>query len=68
LGNDFLPHSPSLHIREGSIDAILAIYKNQLPFLDDYLTYMGNINFNLLEIILKDLGEVEEVFMRQKKE
>jgi 5'-3' exoribonuclease 2 len=68
VGNDFLPHSPSLHIREGAIDAILAIYKQQLPSLGDYLTDTGKIDFNRLDLILNDLGKVEEVFIRQKKD
>lgn len=69
VGNDFLPHSPSLHIREGAIDAILAIYKQQLPALGDFLTGPGaRIDFNRLDLILKDIGKVEEVFIRQKKE
>lgn len=38
VGNDFLPHLPSLQIREGALDAILVIYKNLLPSLDGYLT------------------------------
>jgi 5'-3' exoribonuclease 2 len=57
-----------LHIREGAIDAILAIYKQQLPSLGDYLTDIGKIDFNRLDLILNDLGKVEEVFIRQKKE
>lgn len=38
VGNDFLPHLPSLSIREGALDAILFIYKNLLPSLGNYLT------------------------------
>jgi 5'-3' exonuclease len=38
VGNDFLPHLPSLAIREGALDAIIFIYKNLLPSLGDYLT------------------------------
>ena len=41
VGNDFLPHLPSLQIREGALDAILVIYKNLLPSLDGYLTHQG---------------------------
>jgi 5'-3' exoribonuclease 2 len=64
VGNDFLPHSPSLHIREGAIDAILAIYKQQLPALGDYLTNNSKIDFNRLDLLLNDLAKVEEVFIK----
>jgi 5'-3' exoribonuclease 2 len=67
VGNDFLPHSPSLHIREGAIDAILAIYKQQLPALGDYLTLNGIIEFNRVDIILNDISKIEEEFIKSKR-
>lgn len=38
VGNDFLPHIPSLSIREGGIDAIAYLYKNNLNNFGGYLT------------------------------
>ena len=38
VGNDFLPHLPSLSIREGALDALIFIYKNILPSLGGYLS------------------------------
>eukprot|EP01041_Mallomonas_annulata_P012916 gene12916-27244_t len=47
VGNDFLPHLPSLDIRDGAIDFLMEIYKQILPSLGDYLTYEGgNINLS----------------------
>ena len=46
VGNDFLPHLPTLQIREGALDALIVIYKNQLPTLGDYLAKNGEIDFS----------------------
>lgn len=43
VGNDFLPHLPSLEIREGAIDTLIEIYKRILPKLDGYLTENGHV-------------------------
>ncbi len=41
VGNDFLPHLPSLDIREGAIDMLFALYKLSLPSLGGFLTMDG---------------------------
>ena len=62
VGNDFLPHLPSLQIREGALDAIIAMYKNCLPSLEDYLTNQGKINFSVCDVLFKDIAKFEEEF------
>ena len=68
VGNDFLPHLPSLQIREGALDAILAMYKNSLPTLDGYLTKQGIINFSNCDVLFNDIAKYEEEFFRQEQE
>ena len=65
VGNDFLPHLPSLSIREGALDALLFMYKNALPRLGGYLTKgAGELDFTKVDILLSDLARVEEDFFK----
>jgi 5'-3' exoribonuclease 2 len=67
VGNDFLPHLPSLKIREGAIDALLYLYKKIIPDLDGYLTEgNGMINLARTQVLLEKLAKIENaVFENQ---
>jgi 5'-3' exonuclease len=53
VGNDFLPHLPSLDIRDGAIDFLIESYKSILPSLGDYITSPGgNVNLPQADVIL----------------
>ena len=58
-GNDFLPHLPSLDVRENSIDILLDIWKVVLPQLKTYMTCDGNLNLESVEKLLGQLGARE---------
>ncbi|QLG74032.1 hypothetical protein HG535_0F05440 [Zygotorulaspora mrakii] len=55
-GNDFLPHLPSLDVRENSIDILLDIWKSVLPGMKTYMTCDGNLNLESVEMLLQQLG------------
>lgn len=66
VGNDFLPHLPSLSIREGALDALVFMYKNLLPRLGGYLSRgSGELDFSKVDVLFSDLARVEEEFFRQ---
>lgn len=70
VGNDFLPHLPSLEIREGAIDRLIGLYKSCVYKTKGYLTDSGEVNLERVQMILRDLGYVEdEIFAnRQRRE
>ena len=68
VGNDFLPHLPLLEIREGAIERLVAIYKRLLPSLGGYLSEnSGELNLSRIDVLLSDLGLVEESIFKQRK-
>jgi 5'-3' exoribonuclease 2 len=68
VGNDFLPHLPSLEIREGAIDTLLRIWKQELPRMGGYLTSHGQIVLSRAQIILEGLAQREDGIFRRRRE
>ncbi len=68
VGNDFLPHLPSLDLRDGALDFLMEVYRDMLPSLGNYLTsYGGNLNLSQVDVLLGKVGQVEDdVFQRRK--
>jgi 5'-3' exoribonuclease 2 len=68
VGNDFLPHLPSMDIREGALDLLILLYKRLLPTMDGYLTHDGTLTMKRVDILLSKVGAVEdEIFRRRRK-
>jgi 5'-3' exoribonuclease 2 len=69
IGNDFLPHLPSLDIRDGALDYLFNVYKRILPTLGDYITnHGGEVNLSHVDVILAEVGSIEDfVFNMQHK-
>lgn len=68
VGNDFLPHLPSLDIREGALEYLIDVYKGLLPSLGNYLTSPGgNVNLSQVDVMLAKVGEIEELVFKMRK-
>ncbi|CAG8766771.1 1944_t:CDS:2, partial [Funneliformis caledonium] len=64
--NDFLPHLPSLEIREGAIDTLITIWKRCLPLMGGYLTNSGVVDLKRLQYMVTELGKQEDdIFLRR---
>ncbi|GAB6024456.1 5'-3' exoribonuclease 2 [Chamberlinius hualienensis] len=68
VGNDFLPHLPSLEIREGAIDRLIGLYKRTVYNTGGYLTDNGLVNLLRVQVILNELGEMEDEIFKRRQE
>ncbi|OZC12880.1 XRN 5'-3' exonuclease [Onchocerca flexuosa] len=68
VGNDFLPHLPSLEIRENAIDRLVKLYKDMVCEMKGYLTDSGIVSIQRAQIILNKLGEVEDEIFKSRQE
>lgn len=60
VGNDFLPHLPTLDIGEHAFDTILTAYREMLNQSHGYIVENGEIvNFQRFEYICESIGKLE---------
>jgi 5'-3' exonuclease len=62
LGNDFMPHFPSLNIRTNGIEILLQTYINILND-DEYLTNNYNINWSIFYKFIKNIADNEQEYI-----
>jgi len=67
VGNDFLPHLPTLDIGEGGLDTLFAIYKEELTHMGGYVFDRREINWQRLERVTKRMGELEEQVFAERQ-
>ena len=65
-GNDFLPHLPSLDVRDNGIDTLVNCWKRCVPRLRDYVTSDGKLNLDSVEVLMADLAIKEDEIFRNR--
>ena len=67
VGNDFLPHLPSLSIGENALGLLFNIYKRMLPDMGGYLTENGCIaSLSRLQEYLAQVALAETNILRMR--
>lgn len=67
IGNDFLPHLPSLEIREGALDFLFNVYKEIFPRLQGYITsHGGDVDLAKLNTMLIEIGKIEDMVFQNR--
>jgi 5'-3' exonuclease len=66
LGNDFMPHFPSLNIRTGGIDKMLNAYKETIGNTNENLTDGKKIFWKNVRKVISFLADKEEVMIQNE--
>ncbi|KAA0203217.1 hypothetical protein HAZT_HAZT005595 [Hyalella azteca] len=59
VGNDFIPHLPTLHINKDAFSVLFNTYKSVMPELDGYLNEGGTLNLARFEKFMAKLAEYD---------
>ncbi|RHZ47069.1 hypothetical protein Glove_593g17 [Diversispora epigaea] len=68
VGNDFLPHLPSLETREGAIDSLIFLWKLCLPKMGGYITNNGKVDLKRLQDLVTRLSKMEVITFKRRHE
>ncbi|KAK6527838.1 5'-3' exoribonuclease 2 [Orbilia ellipsospora] len=68
VGNDFLPHFPSLEIRDAGIETLTTIWKENLAAMKGFVTTDGNVNLERAQFILDGLAKQEDSIFRKRRQ
>lgn len=68
VGNDFLPHLPSLDIRENGIDTLIAIWRDNISSMGGYVTKDGHVDLERAQFILDGLAKQEDAIFRRRRQ